>query len=97
MDAVVVNGIWQYNALGVWRALRHSGKRLDTDPVSFGDATNPAQKTCRGVGHACSATSVCTATSGTCSSLTPVVDFTSVSTKPSSPSPGSTYPPAEDS
>lgn len=26
-------------------ALRHSGKRLDTDPVTFGDATNPARTT----------------------------------------------------
>ena len=26
-------------------ALRHTGKRLDTDPVSFGDATNPARTT----------------------------------------------------
>jgi len=26
-------------------ALRHSGKRLDTDPVTFGDASNPARTT----------------------------------------------------
>ncbi len=34
--------------LGAWQgvvALRHTGKRLDTDPVTFGDALNPARTT----------------------------------------------------
>ncbi len=38
---------WQGDAAGwSWRAaLRHTGRRLDTDPLTFGDANNPARST----------------------------------------------------
>ncbi len=38
---------WQGEAAGFsWRAaLRHTGQRLDTDPLTFGDADNPARTT----------------------------------------------------
>ena len=38
---------WQGDVAGFsWRgALRHTGKRLDTDPLTFGDAYNPARTT----------------------------------------------------
>ncbi len=38
---------WQGDAAGfTWRAaLRHTGQRLDTDPLTFGDAGNPARAT----------------------------------------------------
>lgn len=38
---------WQGDVAGFsWRgALRHTGQRLDTDPLSFGDAYNPARTT----------------------------------------------------
>ncbi len=40
LNASVPFSAWQFGA-----ALRHTGQRLDTDPVSFSDAMNPARNT----------------------------------------------------